>query len=220
MPNLQINDSEDNQEQTVLHPEHFIQALTMVLFHNPLQDRIWTASERETEVLEGLKKLKGLQKLTGGLAEWKEEEEETAQFEDVDSHVLHKAWEHLQEWNGLTVDGKLQQKDGVDVNFEALHLLDKIMFDESQRAGVAGNHQWGLDVGPHEGGGDPQLIGPDVTPYDMKGDGNDDEEVVYGPDYNYESFHQDLKRKRKISNGDGMGNAKKPKTKKNSGQQN
>ncbi|KIK52719.1 hypothetical protein GYMLUDRAFT_250975 [Collybiopsis luxurians FD-317 M1] len=44
--------------------------------------------------------------------------EETAQFENVDSHVLHKAWEHLQEWNGLTVDGKLQQKDGVDVNFE------------------------------------------------------------------------------------------------------
>ncbi|KIK52718.1 hypothetical protein GYMLUDRAFT_250972 [Collybiopsis luxurians FD-317 M1] len=88
------------------------------------------------------------------------------------------------------------------------------MFDESQRAVVAGNHQWGLDVGPHEGGGDPQLIGPDVTPYDMKRDGNDDEEVVYGPDYNYdinnqkergasskaitaiaESFHQDLKRK-------------------------
>ncbi|KIK64589.1 hypothetical protein GYMLUDRAFT_240566, partial [Collybiopsis luxurians FD-317 M1] len=116
--------------------------------------------------------------------------EETAQFENVDSHVLHKAWEHLQEWNGLTVDGKLQQKDGVDVNFEALHLLNKIMFDESQRAGVAGNHQWGLDVGPHEGGGDPQLIGPDVTPYDMKRDGNDDEEVVYGPDYNYDINNQ------------------------------
>ncbi|KIK50699.1 hypothetical protein GYMLUDRAFT_252735 [Collybiopsis luxurians FD-317 M1] len=104
--------------------------------------------------------------------------EETAQFENVDSHILHKAWEHLQEWNGLTVDGKLQQKDGVDVNFEALCLLDKIMFDESQRAGVAGNHQWGLDAGPYEGGGDPQLIGPDVTPYNMRRDGNDDEEVV------------------------------------------
>ena len=74
MPNLQINDSEDNQEQTVLCPEHFIQALTMVLFQNPLQDCIWTASERESEVLEGLKMLKGAQKLTGGLAEWKEEE--------------------------------------------------------------------------------------------------------------------------------------------------
>ena len=46
----------------------------MVLFQNPLQDCIQTARKRESEVLEGLKKLKGPQKLTGGLAEWKEEE--------------------------------------------------------------------------------------------------------------------------------------------------
>ena len=40
MPHLQVNDSKDNREQTVLRPEHFIQASTMVLLQNPLQDRI------------------------------------------------------------------------------------------------------------------------------------------------------------------------------------
>lgn len=73
MSHHQINDSEDNQEQTVLRPEHFIHASTMVLFHNPLFDQIRLASEREAEVLEGLKKIKGPQSLTSGLAEWREE---------------------------------------------------------------------------------------------------------------------------------------------------
>lgn len=53
MSHHQVNDSEDNQEQTVLHPEQFIHASTMVLFHNPLFDQIRLASEREAEVLEG-----------------------------------------------------------------------------------------------------------------------------------------------------------------------
>lgn len=48
----------------------------MVLFHNPLEERIRKARERESEVLEGLRKLKthGPHKLVNGLAEWEEKE--------------------------------------------------------------------------------------------------------------------------------------------------
>ena len=101
--------------------------------------------------------------------------------ENVNQPVLHKAWERLQDWNGLTPDGKMKQTEPADVNFEAICLLDKIMFDTSVRAGMAGNHQWGLDAGPHEGGGDPQLVGPDVTPDKLKRPGNDEEEIVVSP---------------------------------------
>ncbi|KIK62152.1 hypothetical protein GYMLUDRAFT_242844 [Collybiopsis luxurians FD-317 M1] len=99
-----------------------------------------------------------------------------ANEDDVNQHVLHKAWERLQDWNGLTPDGKMEQTKPADVNFEAICLLDKIMFDTSVWAGLAGNHQWGLDAGPHEGGG------------------NDEEEIVHGPNFKHgmESYN-DLK---------------------------
>ncbi|KAF5379616.1 hypothetical protein D9757_009228 [Collybiopsis confluens] len=104
--------------------------------------------------------------------------------ESYDSEeILLKAWNRLQEWNGLTVDGSLPHQEGADVNLEAITLLDKIMFDESKRAGVAGNHQWGLDKGPHEAGIDPQLVGPRVTQENERREGDDDIEIVFGPNY-------------------------------------
>ena len=55
-------------------PERFqkIAALTLV---NPLEERIRQASEREAEVLEGLKTLRGggLKRLANGLPEWEED---------------------------------------------------------------------------------------------------------------------------------------------------
>ncbi|KAF9061239.1 hypothetical protein BDP27DRAFT_1160503, partial [Rhodocollybia butyracea] len=42
---------------------------------------------------------------------------------------------------------KLYQK--VDVDLEALRILEDLIFDISKDAGVAGNQQWGLDSGPH-----------------------------------------------------------------------
>ncbi|KIK62104.1 hypothetical protein GYMLUDRAFT_242808 [Collybiopsis luxurians FD-317 M1] len=98
--------------------------------------------------------------------------------DDVNWHVLHKAWERLQDWNGLTPDGKMEQTKPAD-------------------AGLAGNHQWGLDAGPHEGGGDPQLVGPSVTPDELKQKGNDEEEIVHGPNFkhgmeSYNDLREDL----------------------------
>ena len=73
---LEVMDADDNQQQIVLRPEHFLRAATAVLFQNPLEERIRKASERESEVLEGLRKLKthGPHKLVNGLAEWEEKE--------------------------------------------------------------------------------------------------------------------------------------------------
>ncbi|KIK60752.1 hypothetical protein GYMLUDRAFT_85199 [Collybiopsis luxurians FD-317 M1] len=40
---------------------------------------------------------------------------------------------------------------GVDVDFEALRILEWRMFDHcSDAAGPAGNHQWGMDKGQHK----------------------------------------------------------------------
>ncbi|KAK0475392.1 hypothetical protein IW261DRAFT_1422227 [Armillaria novae-zelandiae] len=47
------------------------------------------------------------------------------------------------------MDGK-PKPDAVDVDMEALILLEMKIFDRSEDAGVAGNHQWGLDVGMHQ----------------------------------------------------------------------
>ncbi|KAJ3885096.1 hypothetical protein GG344DRAFT_83111 [Lentinula edodes] len=131
---------------------------------------------------------------------------------DVDQYIVHQAWNRLVAWTGLSVDGKSKRSKGADVNYEAVSLLDKIMFDESSRAGVAGNHQWGLDVGPHEMGWNPQFTGPNVT-VGKRREGNDDEEVLKGKGYNHEAeeverkkakltepSHKQQKRKAKDSN--------------------
>lgn len=75
LPHLAVSDTDDNKQQIVLHPEHFVRAAHITL-QNPLEDRIRKASEREAVVLEGLQKLKnhGPKKLVNGLVEWKEEE--------------------------------------------------------------------------------------------------------------------------------------------------
>ena len=53
------SDSDDNQQITVLKPEHFGKvAATMMEFNNPLEDCIKWASVWEAEVLEGLEKMK------------------------------------------------------------------------------------------------------------------------------------------------------------------
>lgn len=96
--------------------------------------------------------------------------------EHLEHYVLQKSWERLVHWSGLTIDGK-DHSQCVDINFEAVAILDKIMFDKSKRAGAAGNHQWGLDVGPHELAYDPQFNGPDIT-HGQKYQGDDDVELV------------------------------------------
>ncbi|KAF8823142.1 hypothetical protein HHX47_DHR12000006 [Lentinula edodes] len=69
-----VSDSDDNRQQTVLKPGHFVKIAASIL-QNPLEDRIRKASEREAQVLEGLKTVKehGLQRLANGIAEWEED---------------------------------------------------------------------------------------------------------------------------------------------------
>jgi hypothetical protein len=73
--------------------------------------------------------------------------------------ILLQAWQRLKDYTGLTVDGKIPKKSA-DVNYEAIAILDKIMFDKSVEAGQAGNQQWGLDSGPNEDLWDPYLDDP------------------------------------------------------------
>ncbi|KAJ7127204.1 hypothetical protein C8R44DRAFT_617728, partial [Mycena epipterygia] len=39
-----------------------------------------------------------------------------------------------------------------DVDHECLGLLEQWMFESSDRAGIAGEEQWGLDAGKNQGG--------------------------------------------------------------------
>ena len=74
MAQHQISDGEDNRQQVVLKPEHFSQ-IAATLLHNPIEDQIRQASQREAQVLEGLQELKqnGLERLANGIAEWEED---------------------------------------------------------------------------------------------------------------------------------------------------
>ncbi|KAK0234341.1 hypothetical protein IW262DRAFT_1258368, partial [Armillaria fumosa] len=72
-------------------------------------------------------------------------------IEAVDRFICQKAWERLVGYTGCTTDGK-PKPDAVDIDMEALILLEMRMFDRSEDAGVAGNYQWGLDIGMHQDG--------------------------------------------------------------------
>ncbi|KAK0492406.1 hypothetical protein EDD18DRAFT_1013954, partial [Armillaria luteobubalina] len=74
-----------------------------------------------------------------------------SEIETVNRFVIERAWERLVNYTGRTTDGKVKH-DAVDVDMEALILLEKRMFDTSEDAGIAGNYQWGLDIGMHQDG--------------------------------------------------------------------
>ncbi|EIW81980.1 hypothetical protein CONPUDRAFT_72328 [Coniophora puteana RWD-64-598 SS2] len=61
--------------------------------------------------------------------------------------ILTVAWEHLLKARLQGVEAQLRQ---VDVDWECLHLLEQRMFTDSPEAGVAGNEQWGWDIGRHQ----------------------------------------------------------------------
>jgi len=110
---------------------------------------------------------------------------DNSSVENTEQLVLQKAWEYLKEWTGYDVDGK--EKNMVDVNYEAIRILDKIMFDKSKREGIAGNDQWGLDAGPHELCWEPSLSGPTVTD-DKQCEGDDDLELQVCANCSYSLF--------------------------------
>ncbi|KAF5343123.1 hypothetical protein D9758_015199 [Tetrapyrgos nigripes] len=69
--------------------------------------------------------------------------------QSIESSIIQQAWQRLVDFNGKTVDGKVEI-ERADVDKEALMILEAVMFDRSARAGKAGREQWGLDVGPPE----------------------------------------------------------------------
>ncbi|KAE9383944.1 hypothetical protein BT96DRAFT_950926 [Gymnopus androsaceus JB14] len=119
--------------------------------------------------------------------------EHNSSTDNIEQSVLQKAWERLQQWNCLTVDGK-EKGNEVDVNFEAISLLDKIMFDRSERAGHAGNDQWGLDAGPHELCWGPTFSGPDVTEHGQEHEGDNDIELQKDADCDQVAEANELER--------------------------
>lgn len=64
-------------------------------------------------------------------------------------------------WDMVTrVDARAAWRD-VDVDKEALYNLEELMFENSMAAGMAGNEQWGLNVGDHQEGWNPYMGLPD-----------------------------------------------------------
>ncbi|THV02120.1 hypothetical protein K435DRAFT_922498 [Dendrothele bispora CBS 962.96] len=112
--------------------------------------------------------------------EFLENQSQTDQETPLDQHyVLQKAWQRLVEFTGKTVDGKSKPR-AADVDYEAVNILEQIMFDRTHEAGIAGNCQWGLDVAPLEDNWFP-YNGPE-SQHNNLCDGTESE-LETGPDY-------------------------------------
>ncbi|KAK0477806.1 hypothetical protein IW261DRAFT_1420657 [Armillaria novae-zelandiae] len=106
-------------------------------------------------------------------------------IEPVNRFICQKAWERLVDYTGCTTDGN-PKPDAVDVDMEALILLEMRMFDRSEDAGVAGNHQWGLDVGMHQDSWYPwRNDGPEGEKNSCEGN---ESELEVGPDFDQEEL--------------------------------
>jgi len=67
-----------------------------------------------------------------------------------ETEIVQKAWEAQ-----LTSVPSILRE--VDVDKDCLASLEEEMFEKTDRTGVSGNWQWGLDVGHHQGGWDPSF---------------------------------------------------------------
>ena len=67
-----------------------------------------------------------------------------------ETEILQKAWEVQ-----LTSVPSILRE--VDVDKDCLASLEEEMFEKTDRTGISGNCQWGLDVGHHQGGWDPSF---------------------------------------------------------------
>lgn len=70
--------------------------------------------------------------------------------------LIEKAWEVQ---TSGTVSDLFQD---VDVDKECLAQFEELLFERSARAGVAGNRQWGLDIGEHQSCWDPYEGLPEI----------------------------------------------------------
>ena len=81
--------------------------------------------------------------------------------------LFRKAWE-------VQLTGVPTVTKDVDVDKECLESLEEEMFENTDRTGVSGNGQWGLDVGHHQGGWNPYIDAPKLWD-GKKREGNEDE---------------------------------------------
>ncbi|KAK0432697.1 hypothetical protein EV421DRAFT_2000250 [Armillaria borealis] len=95
-----------------------------------------------------------------------------SESQSVSCFAFKKAWERLVDFMGCTTD--------------ALVLLEKRMFDTSEDAGIAGNHQWGLDIGMHQDNWYPwNSPGPEEEKETHEGNQS---EIEVGPEFDQEEL--------------------------------
>ncbi|PBK65064.1 hypothetical protein ARMSODRAFT_1052985 [Armillaria solidipes] len=88
--------------------------------------------------------------------------------------LLEKTWEYMDEHMGTNFTI-------VDIDLEAHEIFEFRLFSQSEEAGVAGNQQWGLDVGCHQDNWYPYS-----TDHDDDYRFGTESEVEPGPHYVYE----------------------------------
>ena len=88
-----------------------------------------------------------------------------------DEEVLEVAWKEQ-----MTYSPEKIWKDRIDIDKESLQRLEEEMFERSVLAGIAGNFQWGLDAGDHQGGWNP-YGGTEHLHLDDRESGEDEHEV-------------------------------------------
>jgi len=91
-----------------------------------------------------------------------------------DDQVLEAAWQ-LQ----TTHTPEMVWKDRFDVDKECLELLEEEMFERSSLAGIAGNYQWGLNAGEHQGGWNPYAGTPEEWNHNDRDSSGEDEHEVW-----------------------------------------
>ncbi|KAK0465685.1 hypothetical protein IW261DRAFT_1427152 [Armillaria novae-zelandiae] len=103
----------------------------------------------------------------------------TSDIEAVNRFLCQKAWERVVDYTGCTTDGNPKP--------------------DAEDAGVAGNHQWGLDVGMHQDGWYPwSNDGPEGEKNSHEGN---ESELEVGPDFDQEElvkWHRDQLDKQEV----------------------
>ncbi|KAK7434743.1 hypothetical protein VKT23_020021 [Stygiomarasmius scandens] len=126
-----------------------------------------------------------------------------------ESDVIKAAWKRLVHFTGKDEEG-VPLIDAVDVDLEALKVLEYYIFSLGVDAGEAGNKQWGLDVGMHENDWNPwDVYAPECEVGYQRREAEDPE---YGPNYDHEEETQYYETQRLILEREKAArNAKRPK---------
>lgn len=90
---------------------------------------------------------------------------------EQERHILTRAWAHQSH-----VSVSLWAE--TDVDKECIERLEERMFERSKAAGTAGNWQWGMDAGTHQGGWNAYQGTPDQWNYNDRSDHDSELEVT------------------------------------------